>query len=147
MHATAAVSVSRRRVKLPGNKTSFGLFGKRLINAFLMAAHRLLLVLGLFGRAGALCTSAGAACAGGVPGWVRIADSPGKGRGAFASVAIPPRQTVGDYRGELISQREIDARYEGGSPTAEDEQWRASRLARGMSLGGDYIARVLHTHI
>lgn len=49
---------------------------------------------------------------------------------------------MGDYQGELLSQRQVDARYEGGEMTAEDEEWRASRLARGISMNGDYVVRV-----
>eukprot|EP00957_Ditylum_brightwellii_P021065 1587371-Ditylum_brightwellii.AAC.1 len=40
-----------------------------------------------------------------------IPASGGKGMGAFASKDIPKGMTVGEYTGELLTRREVEARY------------------------------------
>eukprot|EP00962_Isochrysis_galbana_P004186 scaffold1156_cov131-Isochrysis_galbana.AAC.2 len=75
---------------------------------------------------------------------VRIAESAGKGMGAFATRAFETSDTVGDYTGEMISSERHTARYEGCSEcwSAEDAHWLASRGGRGVSVSGDYVVRV-----
>ena len=66
---------------------------------------------------------------------VRIGQSSGKGLGAFATRQIAEFTNLGDYEGELLTQRDIDARYRidgerRGSAelwTAQDESWLRER--------------------
>ncbi len=76
-----------------------------------------------------------------------IQPSPGKGLGVFATRVIPTGTTVGSYTGEILTQRDVDARY--GTPEqraaawgAEDELWSEQRRKRGVSMSGDYVFRV-----
>jgi hypothetical protein len=75
---------------------------------------------------------------------VRIAESAGKGLGAFATRAFETSDTVGDYTGETISSERHTARYAGSREcwSTEDAHWLASRGGRGVSVSGDYVVRV-----
>jgi len=73
---------------------------------------------------------------------VRVGASPGKGLGAFATRAFTADTVVGDYVGERMSQRDVDARYKRRDPTWRDRVWLASRAARGVTATGDYIFQV-----
>eukprot|EP00967_Tisochrysis_lutea_P140391 scaffold256444_cov32-Tisochrysis_lutea.AAC.2 len=76
---------------------------------------------------------------------VRIGPSPGKGFGVFATRRLPAEATVGDYVGEQLTQREVDARY---SQTCElddsDREWLESRRRRGVSCTGNCVQRICH---
>ena len=79
---------------------------------------------------------------------VRIAPSEGKGLGAFATKRIAEFTQVGDYIGELFSQRDIDARF--GPLTeqraslwnAEDDAWAERRRKLGINTTGAYIFKI-----
>jgi hypothetical protein len=73
---------------------------------------------------------------------VRIAASPGKGMGAFATRVFEQWEVIGDYTGELITHAQHEARYAGGDMTADDLAWLESRQARGVSANGDYVLRI-----
>uniref|UniRef100_A0A7S4FA60 SET domain-containing protein n=1 Tax=Chrysotila carterae TaxID=13221 RepID=A0A7S4FA60_CHRCT len=78
---------------------------------------------------------------------VRIAPSPGKGMGVFALRQHTQEFVVGEYAGEFLSQRDIDARYENplrtpGLWTPEDEWWYENRVKRGVGCTGAYIFKV-----
>jgi hypothetical protein len=75
---------------------------------------------------------------------LRIAESAGKGMGAFATRAFATSDTVGDYTGETISSERHMARYAGSSEcwSTEDARWLASRGQRGITVSGDYVVRV-----
>lgn len=94
----------------------------------------------------ALAISTLVACAG-----ARIAESAGKGLGAFAARRIAVHERVGDYTGEWLSQRDIDARYGPNARsselwTAKDAAWAAQREENGIGCTGNYIFQVL-THV
>ncbi|EOD05775.1 hypothetical protein EMIHUDRAFT_219861 [Emiliania huxleyi CCMP1516] len=78
---------------------------------------------------------------------VSIAPSPGKGHGVFAARHIPAEVSVGDYAGDILSQRDVEVRYE-AAPRAHalwceaDEAWLRRRGALGIGCSGDYIFRV-----
>jgi SET domain-containing protein len=72
-----------------------------------------------------------------------VRPSPGKGLGAFATRSISRHSRMGDYTGEVLTQRQLDARY--GSQdgcTAEEEAWAVRRRRLGIGLTGDYVFRV-----
>ena len=73
---------------------------------------------------------------------VRIAASPGKGMGAFATRSFHTRDTVGDYIGEALTLAQHDARYGDAAMSPDDEVWLRSREERGVSATGDYVVRV-----
>jgi len=73
---------------------------------------------------------------------VRIAASPGKGMGAFATRSFHTRDTVGDYTGEALTLAQHDARYGDAAMSPDDEVWLRSREERGVSATGDYVVRV-----
>lgn len=87
---------------------------------------------------GTIIDAQGAALAG-----IAIRPSPGKGLGAYSTHARAVGELVADYVGEVLTEREKDARYLGvGERTAEDDAWLASRRERGVGLTGDYILGV-----
>ena len=64
----------------------------------------------------------------------------GKGMGAFASVDIRKGTTLGEYTGEVLTRREVEARYWGlRRETRHDRKWRNSRRRRNQGLSGDYL--------
>ncbi|KAG8467062.1 hypothetical protein KFE25_000378 [Diacronema lutheri] len=80
----------------------------------------------------------GAASAG-----VAIRPSPGRGLGAFSTRDRGVGELVGDYVGEVMSEREKDARYLNiGTRTDADELWLRSRRERGVRTSGEYILAV-----
>lgn len=84
-------------------------------------------------RVGLLAESAG----------VAVRPSRLHGYGAFAAVDIARHAALGDYTGEVLVQRDIDARYGGAAPqTAADAAWAAQRRERGVDATGDYLWRV-----
>ena len=78
---------------------------------------------------------------------VRIGDAGPKGLGAFAVKVFEEGDHVGDYEGEWLSLRDLDARYPHTAPKGADPvppnlvdvAWRESRLRRGVGFSGDYI--------
>ena len=78
----------------------------------------------------------------------RVAPSPGKGFGVFATRRISEFENLGDYTGELLTQRDIDARYgdQGRrSPelwTPADQAWAHERERRGVGQTGFYLFQV-----
>jgi hypothetical protein len=79
---------------------------------------------------------------------VLVAESPGKGLGVFATRDIPCYTTVAEYTGELISQRDVDARYGlEGKPSCAlwsrvDDAWAASRVRANETMTGCYVFKV-----
>eukprot|EP00964_Phaeocystis_antarctica_P160839 scaffold132741_cov57-Phaeocystis_antarctica.AAC.1 len=73
---------------------------------------------------------------------VRIADSPGKGLGAFATQPWNAGLVVGDYEGEMITMAQFESRYGDDPMTPDDEEWLKSRTERGVSVTGEYIVKV-----
>ena len=73
---------------------------------------------------------------------VRIADSPGKGLGAFATQRFQQGLVVGDYTGEMITLAQFESRYGDDDMTAADDEWLKSRTERGVSVTGEYIVKV-----
>lgn len=77
----------------------------------------------------------------------RIAEAAGKGLGAFATRRIAVHERVGEYTGECLTQRDVDARYgpKARSPelwTPADAQWAATREANAVGCSGNYIFQV-----
>jgi len=76
---------------------------------------------------------------------VSIGPSAGKGFGVFATRRLVAEATVGDYIGERLTQRDVDARY--FKPTESvaepaDLAWFASRARRDVSCTGNYVFKV-----
>jgi SET domain-containing protein len=64
----------------------------------------------------------------------------GKGMGAFSNIAISKGDVVGEYTGEILTRREVEARYWGlRKANKHDRKWRNSRKRRDQGLSGDYI--------
>ena len=65
----------------------------------------------------------------------------GKGMGAFAATFIAKGSTLGQYTGENLTRRQIEARYWGFSKKANkhDRKWRNSRKRRNQGMSGDYL--------
>lgn len=60
--------------------------------------------------------------------------------GAFSTVAIEKGTTLGEYTGELLSRRQVEARYWGTrKENKKDRKWRQSRVRRNQGLSGDYL--------
>jgi len=71
---------------------------------------------------------------------VRIGPSPGKGYGVFALRQLKAEETVGDYVGEHLTQRDVDARYfQRGTVdmNAADREWLDSRARRCVTSTGN----------
>lgn len=73
---------------------------------------------------------------------VRIAHSPGKGMGAFATQSWAAGLVVGDYEGEMITKAQFGSRYGDDPMTPADEEWLKSRTERGVSVTGEYVVKV-----
>ena len=73
---------------------------------------------------------------------IRIAASPGKGMGAFATRPFKRQETVGDYTGEDLTLAQHDARYGDAEMSAADLEWLRSREERGVGATGEYVVRV-----
>ena len=64
----------------------------------------------------------------------------GKGMGAFATATITKGSTLGEYHGEVLTRRQVEARYWGTrKENKQDRKWRKSRTARDQGLSGDYL--------
>ena len=69
-----------------------------------------------------------------------IKDTGRFGLGAYAGVHISEGKLLGEYEGEALDQRSVDARYWKTSTwTPEDSAWLANRQSRGVSSTGDYL--------
>lgn len=66
--------------------------------------------------------------------------SHGKGMGAFTTSAIAKGSTVGEYTGEHLTQRDVEARYwDQRTVNKHDRKWKNSRRRRNQGLSGDYL--------
>ena len=74
-------------------------------------------------------------------GFVEIRPAPdGKGLGAFATVAITKDTTLGEYTGEILKRRDVEARYwQKRKRNKRDREWRDSRRRRNQGISGDYL--------
>jgi hypothetical protein len=71
---------------------------------------------------------------------ILIDESKGKGLGAFATESIVRGEWIGDYSGEILTVREVRARYwKLEKRKKEDRRWRKSRTRRGQGMSGDYL--------
>lgn len=60
--------------------------------------------------------------------------------GAFSTVAIEKGTTLGEYTGEVLSRRDVEARYWGTrKENRHDRKWRKSRGRRNQGISGDYL--------
>jgi len=60
--------------------------------------------------------------------------------GAYSTVPITKGTTLGEYTGEILSRRDVEARYWGKrKQTKSDRKWRNSRRRRNQGLSGDYL--------
>jgi hypothetical protein len=75
-----------------------------------------------------------------------LREIPGKGLGVVATKEIPPNTVVGEYTGEVLTERTMKRRYErsvdGKEIHPEDVQWYQSRKERGQTMTGDYLYRI-----
>ena len=100
-----------------------------------VAWQALLALLGLCALSLGRIDSEGARKAG-----VEIRPSPGKGLGAFTTRSLKLGDHLGSYEGEVLTEREWQARLNRKGPLLpEDDRWLASRRRRGVGLTGDYI--------
>lgn len=64
----------------------------------------------------------------------------GKGMGAFSTATIAKGATLGEYTGEILTRREVEARYWGmRKENKHDRKWRKSRCRRRQGISGDYL--------
>mmetsp|Transcript_14602 Transcript_14602/g.21919 ORF Transcript_14602/g.21919 Transcript_14602/m.21919 type:complete len:226 (-) Transcript_14602:87-764(-) len=64
----------------------------------------------------------------------------GKGMGAFASASILAGEWIGEYTGEYMTRKQVEARYwEQRKPNKYDRKWRNSRKRRNQGVSGDYL--------
>ncbi|KAG8470160.1 hypothetical protein KFE25_008581 [Diacronema lutheri] len=85
--------------------------------------------------AAAIVDQSGAARAG-----VEIRVSPGKGLGAFTLRRLHLGDKLGEYDGEMLTDREWRVRVKGeGRPRPSDRLWLASRAQRGIPITGNYV--------
>mmetsp|Transcript_3247 Transcript_3247/g.4830 ORF Transcript_3247/g.4830 Transcript_3247/m.4830 type:complete len:195 (-) Transcript_3247:118-702(-) len=64
----------------------------------------------------------------------------GKGMGAFSKVIIAKGATLGEYTGEVLTRKEVEARYWGTrKENKHDRKWRKSRCQRKQGISGDYL--------
>merc|ERR1740130_1628269 len=73
---------------------------------------------------------------------VRVAASPGKGMGAFATQRFKQGLVVGDYTGEMITLAQFESRYGDDEMKPADVDWLKSRTERGVTATGEYIVKV-----
>ena len=60
--------------------------------------------------------------------------------GAFSTVAIVKGATLGEYTGEVLTRKEVEARYWGlRKENKHDRKWRKSRVRRNQGISGDYL--------
>ena len=64
----------------------------------------------------------------------------GKGLGAFASASILAGEWIGEYTGEHLTRKQVEARYwEKRKPNKYDRRWLKSRRTRNQGISGDYL--------
>lgn len=64
----------------------------------------------------------------------------GKGMGAFATALISKGDVLGEYTGEMLTRKQVEARYWGArKENKHDRKWRNSRKRRDQGMTGDYI--------
>ena len=64
----------------------------------------------------------------------------GKGLGAFAGTAILSGAWIGEYEGELLTRKDVEARYwKKRKILANDRRWIKSRTIRSQGISGDYL--------
>ena len=69
-----------------------------------------------------------------------LATTDGKGMGAFSTVAIVKGDVLGEYTGERMTRKEIEARYwELRKINKHDRKWLNSRKRRDQGITGDYL--------
>lgn len=70
--------------------------------------------------------------------------SPTKGLGAFATTPIAFGEYVGEYSGELMTLKQVRARYYNkGKLTSSDGVWKQSRVDRNQGLTGNYVFEMI----
>jgi len=63
-----------------------------------------------------------------------------KGLGAFATQSYSVGDYIGEYDGELLTKKQVQARYWGKrAPDNADEEWAKSRRKRGQGITGTYV--------
>jgi SET domain-containing protein len=71
---------------------------------------------------------------------IRIQETKTKGLGAFAGSSISAGAWVGDYTGEILTNKQVDARYwDKRKKVYADRQWIKSRTKREQGISGDYL--------
>ncbi|CAJ1951946.1 unnamed protein product [Cylindrotheca closterium] len=71
---------------------------------------------------------------------IRIAEAGKKGLGAFCLQRIESGELVGEYKGEILTRNQVEARYWGTrSKQTSDRRWIKSRKKRDQGLSGDYL--------
>jgi len=66
-----------------------------------------------------------------------------KGFGAFTNIFIPKGAWIGEYRGELLTLQQVEARYWNKCPQNQaDRAWLTSRTVRNMGMSGDYLFEI-----
>jgi SET domain-containing protein len=64
----------------------------------------------------------------------------GKGMGAFAAIDFLKGEWIGEYTGEYMNCKEVEARYWGKrKANRHDRKWRNNRKRRDQGLSGDYL--------
>lgn len=64
----------------------------------------------------------------------------GKGMGAYATAAVLSETILGEYSGEILTRKEVEARYwDNRKPNKHDRKWRNSRRRRNQGISGDYL--------
>jgi SET domain-containing protein len=70
---------------------------------------------------------------------IRVA-SKEKGLGAFATSDIKFGTYIGEYLGEILTKKEVQARHWGKrTPDEHDKSWAQSRRDRGQGITGNYV--------
>lgn len=71
---------------------------------------------------------------------ISIEETEKKGLGAFAGSNMLAGAWVGEYQGEILTEKEVDARYwEKRKKVYADRQWIKSRTKRQQGITGDYL--------
>jgi SET domain-containing protein len=69
-----------------------------------------------------------------------IQETKTKGLGAFAGSRISAGSWVGEYTGEILTDKQVDARYwDKRKKVYADRQWIKSRTKREQGISGDYL--------
>jgi SET domain-containing protein len=71
---------------------------------------------------------------------IHVSATKGKGLGAFATTQIQTGEWVGDYEGEILTRKQVEARYWNlGKCKTADRRWIKSRERRNQGITGDYL--------